>query len=591
MEDQIFDPNEEKELNNLATEPVHFSLKNFIVSNKIAISVAAMVILAVGTAAFVVLSRKPPVTPVSNSVVLQMKGPDQISSGNEIEYRVVYRNGENADLRDLTLEVFYPTGFKFKSAAPAPTSSAGSSFNLPLLKQGEQAEVKIRGKLSGATGEDKQLAVKLHYKLSNFNSEFFVESNIHTIILAPSLTLDVIGPAEVINGQDTTFSITYSNVSGQDYENLALSVTFPEGFTLTGTNPPASKDKNYWTLPKLSPGASGKIDISGSFIGDPNQEKLVIGELGLVISNTFAPQISASSGFKIIPSSLSVTVSANPSDVVNLGQTVEFNIAYSNQGSVGMTNVVVIVTLESTILDLSKLQVYNAIVTGNKVTWKSATLSNLALLAPNQRGEMTFTIPVKNNLTSNLKNQIIKAYATISSDQMPKAIKSNDMELKLASQLNLTVTGQYVSGALPMTVGQTTILSLSLLVSNYSNDLENVEVIGSFPLPASDWNNVIVPESEKNNLTYDPNSGKIRWKIGNLPAFSGKFTPAPSVTFQIAVTPTEPDRGKILKLLTDVQASGLDTFINRNVNSELVREVSTSTLDDEDLNQNGTTVK
>lgn len=585
----IFEPEQREELSELAEQK--FSVKDFIVRNRIAVITAGVLVLALGIVAFILLRQKPRPTPVSNSVFLTIKGPGQLSSGNEADYTVVYRNGENSDLINLTLELFYPSGFKFKSAAPAPVSSAGTRFNLPLVKSGETGEVKLRGKLSGATSEDKLIAAKLTYKFADFNSEFEVRTDLHTLILAPSITLDIVGPIDVIQGQETTYSVVFSNVSGQDFENMVLQLQYPEGFSYISSAPKPAKADNYWTIPRLSVGGSGQIDISGSFSGEANQEKLVVAEMGQLISNTLAPLLSSSANFKIIPASLFLLVSSEPGDVVELGDSVEFHIEYGNQSNVGATNAVITMTLESTILDLNKVTVYDAIVTGNTITWKSGTLSNLGTISPNQKGEISFTVPVKANLSTNLKNQTIKAKATIKSDQMPKLVRAGELELKLVSNLGLLVSGEYVRGPLPMKVGQSTTFAVTLLATNLSNDLINTEVIASFLQNAASWNNFIIPESEKPNLTYDPNSGKIRWKIGDLAAFTGKFTPARSVTFQIVVTPTESDLGKVPRLLSEVQAAGLDTFVNQTISSALVRELSVSDLDDDQIQQAGSTVQ
>lgn len=589
MSDEIFDPNQREELTQLSENK--FSLKDFIRNNKIPIITAGAVVVTLGIVAAILFWPKPQKVQESNNVVLTIKGPAQISSGDEAEYRVIYRNGENSDLVSLTLELFYPAGFKYKSAQPAAVSSTGTRFNLPLLKSGQDGEVKIRGKLSGATSEDKLIAAKLVYKLADFNSEFEVKTDFHTLILAPSITLDITGPIEAINGQETTYSIVYSNVSGQTFDNLVLQMQYPDGFDFVSSNPKTSRDNNYWIIPRLSAGSRGQIDIAGSFSGEPNSEMLVIAEMGQLLNGNLAPLLTTSASFRIVPASLSLTVSSEPSDVVELGQSLEFNLQYGNQGNIGATNVVITLTLESTVLDLNRIGVYNAVVTGNTITWRSATLSNLGTLSPNQKGEITFTVPVKTNLPSNLKNQMVKTVAYIKSDQMPKAVRANDLELKLVSQLGLLVSGEYVSGALPMKVGQSTTFAVTFLATNLSNDLTDAEVIASMLLPPSSWNDVIIPQSEKINLSYDSNAGKIRWKIGILPAFTGKYTPAKSVTFQLVVTPTEADRGKVSDLLADISAEALDTFVNRPVKSVTVDQLNVSDLDDDQINQVGSSVQ
>jgi hypothetical protein len=200
-------------------------------------------------------------------------------------------------------------------------------------------------------------------------------------------------------------------------------------------------------------------------------------------------------------------------------------------------------------------------------------------------------LPIKQNLITNLKNQTIKAQATIFSDESTKPTKATEVVLKLGSRLDLAVNGDYVSGSAPMQVGKTTVFALTFILSNLSNDVSGAVVAASLPLPASAWKNVIVPEAEKNRLFYDPNSGKITWNIGNLPAFSGKFIPALQTTFQLQVTPTEADRGKAVNLLSNIQAFGTDGFTNQELKTEAISNLSTADIDDDVLNTRGTAVQ
>jgi hypothetical protein len=102
---------------------------------------------------------------------------------------------------------------------------------------------------------------------------------------------------------------------------------------------------------------------------------------------------------------------------------------------------------------------------------------------------------------------------------------------------------------------------------------------------------VIVPQSESSRLSFDPNSGKIKWHLGDIPAFTGKFTPAQTVTFQLQITPSESDQGKTMSLLKNISAAGTDTYINQSISSETVPEVTVNTIDDDVLNTKGTTVQ
>ncbi len=589
--DQILDPNTRAEL------PIEMNPQNSggnpVWKNRTIIfsTIGAIVVVAIIGWYFLFAGKKP-LAPTSNNVVLLMKGPDQLVSGNEAEYHVVYRNGENADLVNISLEMFYPSGFKFKSASPSATSTAGNIYNLPVLKEGKDGEVVIRGKLTGATGENKQIKAVLHYKLSNFNSEFAVNQTLQTAILPPNITMDVNGPVDVVQGQDTTYTVTLTNVTNQDFDNLVLTASYPDGFLFTSSSLPPSKDNNYWKLPKLVQNSSISIDITGSFTGNISETKLVKIDLGEIINNNLAPQLTSTATFHIIPSSLSIAITSDAKEnVVNLGQNINYKVSYANQGNIGLNNLTIVVNLEGPALDIARLSANNAIISNRTITWKAATLPGLNVLSPSERGEVTFSVPISKTLSTNLKNQTVRATAQITSDEMSKPTKAGDINLKLASQLDLAINGEYVSGAAPMQVGKTTLFSMTYLLSNSSNDLSNTKVIAGLPLPASAWKNVIIPDSEKNRLSYDPNSGKITWNIGDVSAFVGKFSPALSVTFQLEVNPTESDRGKDMDLLTNIQATGNDNFTTQPIHSSTINDVSTSNLDDDVLDAKGATVK
>ena len=590
MADQIFDEEIKENLSQSPIEP-DFSWKNFFRRKSVWISASLGLILIALISWYFFWGTSKPQVPVSNNVILQIKGPESLSSGNEAEYRVIYRNGENAELVALYLEMLYPENFKYKSATPAPQSTVGNTFSLDMVPQGEDGEVLIRGKLSGSTGEDKPIKARLHYKLSNFNSEFVVEQTFYTVMLPPNLTLDITGPIDVVGGQDSTFTVKYTNVASQEFDNLAISLTYPTGFSFTSATVPPSKPNNYWVLGKVPVAGNGSLEITGSFTGDLKMEKEVRADIGFIINNSFVPQISATAIFKITSAPLSLKLVADKDTFLNLGDTIRYNLKYENTGSIGMSNLVIAVFLDGPAINFENININDGIITGKIITWKSATLSQLGLVSPSEKGEINFNVPIKQSLLTNLKNQAVTASASIYSDQMTKPVRISDQQLKIISKLGLSVSGSYVSGALPMEVGKTTIYSLTFILTNLSNDLSGVELVAAIPLPSSAWNNVVVPDSEKSFLTFDANAGKIYWKAGSLGAFTGKFSPVRKVTFQLVVTPTETDRGKTIKLLSSASAIGTDTFVNQVLKSEQIGELDTSRLDDDLVDVKGATVQ
>jgi uncharacterized repeat protein (TIGR01451 family) len=589
MDDQILEPKDFADLPpdiySPAPETPWFRKFKFI------LPAGLVLLLLIGAGLYFAWSKNGTFTPSSSKVGLSVLGPTTVASATEAQFVIKYHNGEDADLTQVHLDLIYPSNFQFKSSTPTSKTASGQSFDLPVLKEGKDGELTIRGKFSGSTGEDKQIQAKLRYKLSNFNSTFESEASYNIKISAPKLTMDITGPAEVPIGQDSSFTVTYTNVSGQDYDNLAVTMIYPEGFKYTQASLPPAKGNNYWQVGKLANGATGHIDISGSFIGQSLDEQLMTGMLGQVIGGNFAAQIISTSTFRLKNAPLSLDQSANPVDIVNLGDSIQYTIYYENESTVGLTNLVITDTFVSSLVDTSKISASDAVITGSTITWKAATNHNLALLSPSGKGQVQLTLPLKQTMPATVKNQIIKNSVTISSAEITTPIRSQDLELKLATKLKMDVVGDFVSGAAPMEVGKPSTFAMTLLLSNQSNDLTATEVTASLPLPSSAWTNSIVPESEKSFLSFDPNSGIIRWDVGSIPAFAGKLTPARKVTFNLTVTPGESDRGQIVKLLSDIQAMATDSFTNQTLKPQGLDQFTTSDINDDGFQSIGSTVQ
>ncbi|MGE5297747.1 MAG: hypothetical protein ACM3KM_01135 [Acidobacteriaceae bacterium] len=552
---------------------------------KVTLIILIGLLLAVlSTGLWYVLKQRVGRDPLSNKVEVVIQAPDKLPSGNEIQYTVTYANNEKSDIKDATLLLYYPSNFRYRSSEPQAQNANGQSFSIPILKKGEQGQVKVTGELIGKVGDRKEIKASLRYRLANFNSDFSADVSFTTELIAARLNFEISGAVEVTDGQDSGFSVNYSNISGQDLNDLAVKLTYPQGFSFITSTPPASRNNDTWLLGDLKNGTSGKIDISGTFTGDPQQERPVVAELGMMINNNFATQISKTVAFKIVPSPLSLVQQTTPKDFSGLGGNISYKLNYTNNGSVPLSNVIVSVVLTGPAIDFAKLKIEDAIVSGNKFTWKSATVNDLALLQPNESGSISFTVPIKGTLTSNLANLSVKSEATVSCKEILSPVHAQPSEIKIESKLGITSSVKYVSGSWPMRPGQSTIFSVSLMVNNMSNEVEDVLVVGSVPLSDSAWTDVIQPESEKPQIEFDPGSNKFRWEAGKIAPFAGRFnTPAKIVTFQLAVVPNESDVHNPIALLKDVQGSGNDTYVGHELQTNIL-QVSTKDVG----NQQGT---
>ncbi len=139
---------------------------------------------------------------------------------------------------------------------------------------------------------------------------------------------------------------------------------------------------------------------------------------------------------------------------------------------------------------------------------------------------------------------------------------------KLNSRLILNVRGYFKdalipnSGPLPPKVSQTTTYTLYWQIINISNDLENVQVEAYLPSYIH-WVDRFEPENAE--IKYEPDTGKMTWNIGRLPAAIGILSPVKYVAFQIGLVPAVNQVGSMVNLIGNSTITGRDTFTNVNL--------------------------
>jgi hypothetical protein len=168
--DQILDPSNRQDFPEDFNRP-KAGFWEWLMKNNLLIIASVMITALIIVAGLWFLRNKNNSSPESANVLLSIKGPDSMASGNEGEYRFIYTNAESSDLNNITLEVFFPSNFKFASSEPEPSSGNGQRYNLPVLRQGQSAEVKIKGKVIGATGETKEMRARLNFGLADYGSQ------------------------------------------------------------------------------------------------------------------------------------------------------------------------------------------------------------------------------------------------------------------------------------------------------------------------------------------------------------------------------------------------------------------------------------
>ena len=523
--------------------------------------------------------------------VMAIKGPKEVQSGKAMAYEINYKNENRASLREAKISVNFPENFKPEDNPNFISEGASNGrFELGEIKGGDGGTITFRGKAFSPKGSLIYIKADFSYKPSNFNSQFIAKDQLGINVISFPVTVEILSPYNLASGDELEYLISYKNTSGDDFENIKLRVSYPEGFTLSKTDPPASEGDNIWYIGHLSSAQEGKISIKGKLEGSRDDAKVLRVELGASEEGEFISYTQESSSTKIEASPLSVfqTVNGLNNFVANAGDELTYEITYRNDGKVGLRDVIVTEKIESPILDFASLRMKKGAYSSSDstITWKASDFSELGNLLPGKEGKISFSVRIKDVIpvaNANDKNFVISSVARIDSPDIQTPIESNKIiagnkiDVKLKTKLGLNIKGYYEdskiknTGPIPPVVDSETTYTIHWSVMNVSNDITNAKVEAILPTGVT-MTGVKYPEDT--NLTYNERTNTLVWQIGNLPAGTGIITPEREIAFQIKIKPTINQVNKDIILVGISTLSAHDSFVNEDIAVETIEKTN-----------------
>ncbi len=570
VEQPVLDSATRAQLNPTAAAGRLSGLKDFLSANKyyvIAIVCGMAIIAVLAFFAF----RKNTAPPKPANIKISIDAPDTAPSGAETVFKVKIDNQDPAALVNMQLEVIYPDQTVFVSSTPDPTNTSGTFFPVPSLTSGQNATLFIKAKLQGNINDDKKLVAKLHYHYSNFNSEFVAQGDKTVRLTASDILLDISGPPNTNNSEVVEYRVHYHN-NAEPINSARLEMTYPQGFTFAAANPSPDAGKNIWNLGRFDRDQDGTISIQGSFrSAQPGQSSTFTATLSaLDPSGNFFAQAEAKFTTDIAAQPLLITQTVennSDSNVVNPGDVLTYQLRYQNNATVAARNVIVAITLNSKVLDLSTIRAQGAQVAGNTVTWNASAAPNLETLNPSEGGSLSFSVTVKNPAVKDTSTNLdIVSTVKIKSDEYATFLPGNDVTLKVATLASVRGLVEFVSGSLPPQVGKPSVYRVTLSARNATNNLTNALLTAFIPLAAGSFDSASVTATEQANVEFSPSAGKLTWRIGNLPAHSGDFKPPRAVTFAIRLIPSSREAGTDVTMLKTITFTAKDIFTGQDVN-------------------------
>lgn len=532
--------------------------------------------LAVATLLLYILFFRKPVPPpeYTGDVRVNIAAPKESVSGSEISFALTVENLSTAKLTRNDLEMFYPQGFTFERSPSAPLGADGRNFSLPDLPRGEKQTLVIVGRLEGNVQEIKSITAKLHYVPENFNSFFLASAIESVVILPPDITISVLGPASIISGQVIEYDVEISNVSGEEFRNLSLELSYPPGFSFLEATPKEGRSQSEWQIDVLPPRGSKTITIKGRMMDKPAEDVYLEAEL---FTTSGDKKLSAGRSYVFTrmldsPFKLAQKLIGGAGTVFG-GEMLQYEVSYENVGEIGLSNVTVTMKFETPVFELMKAESQTGQILGREMVWLPAAVPELRTVDPGQRGKFSLQIPIRAEKLLTEKNPSAQTRLRFSADELLEPIAFDPLAVKLGTNVYLEARVNLIAGPEEPEVGVLSVYLVTVIVKNSVNDLENGELTAR--IPGSDVrleDSSLEPAEERINFEHVPSAGILRWRLGKIFAYSGTVHNPRTISFRMSVTPEKIDsRGPVL--LEGMEIAGLDSFTGEQIFSNKIEMV------------------
>lgn len=541
-----------------------------------------------------------------DKIQLTIEAPQIATSTEEIIYLIKYRNLENTALAKAELSVYYPAGFNFVTADPAPLNSFHNIWQLGTIGPGQKGEIQIHGFFLAARNAEQTLQATLNYTPANIRAEFQKTANIATKLDGTPFALEITGPAETNSGDTIEQIIKYRNQTNQPLRNIQLTIAPPPTFVVQSAEPAPPQPNYLWPIAELAPQAEQLIKIKGSYTTEADGPQELKTKIGL-LDQQGNEHIQNEANFttSVIKGEITLQLTINnaaANQTALFGDVLKYSLAFQNTGAMIMEDVEIKIALETTsaaeksLLDWSNLEDKNdGAISGKQlapewrlgnIVWDKEQISALAKLQPGDKGSIDFQIKIKDyeDFPPNaLANFQIKNTAFLSArrvtDKKVFEVKSPLLTIQLNSHLLFSNQARYFNddniavgtGPLPPVVGQATAYQIFWSLNNTFHDLTALQIQATLPENVS-WQDRI--NATTGVINFDEDKREVIWTVPQLSKTAKAFA-----SFQVGLMPTAEQSGRTVSLLNPAALSVTDQITNGQISK--ITPLLTTNLDND----------
>ncbi|MBI2676339.1 MAG: hypothetical protein HYX21_00065 [Candidatus Yanofskybacteria bacterium] len=516
-----------------------------------------------------------------SKVEFDIEAPAEISSGEEVVYKVKYANRNEISLRDLKLAFFYPDdSVVIKNGVRREFLT--ENLRLDDLGPNQEAVVEFSAYVVGSRGDVKKAKATLVYSPEGVQSTFQKESERGTNIATLPVSLTLVSPPNTVSGQEISYILDYRNESQEDLSDLKLKFSYPDSFTVTRLSPAPSLAKDIWEIKRLKPDEGQRITISGILRGAERESKQVSVILQRKVDGIFIDYEKAVSTTTIStpPLATKILINGKTEHTAQIGEELNYQIKFSNNTDENLLGLTISAKLEGSMFDFSSLQsegFFDGV--AKTITWNASVSPLLNRLSSGQEGAVNFRLKLKDSFPGGslgAKNFVVKVSSRTETSTVPsgfdldRLVAESETTTKVSSIPVLVQSGLYrdqdfgATGPMPPKAGNKTFYTIVWEISNSSNDFSKVRVKGLLPVGVN-WENKTRVNGQQSLPALKSNSQEVVWDIGSLPSGLGGQFPKYQAWFQVSFTPSQLNVGSAISLLKNISLEGEDSFTRQAI--------------------------
>jgi len=543
--------------------------KRFLVSTLVIL----VIIAAAAWAGFLLF--KPLNLEQGEMVAYAIDGPEDVISGEEVEYIIVLENTSKVPLANTEIRLNLPDTLMINEITPEPTESQGV-WSIGSMKKGARQEITLTGYFVGTIDSKTNIQAIFTYRPANFNSDFQDITTKRIEITDSVIDLEITGPESALPGEELTYEVTYENTGEIVLENLELWAVLPTSFIITSTEPTATDElQPIWSLYELPVNQEEKITIKGTFASDVSGAQNISFQAGVQNDNEFTLLKEVINETDIIASDFALHLITNGSDKdqsVDLGDELNISIDYANAGENEISDITLTLSIttepesDTDLVDWSELEdSNNGRANNNTIVWTSSQIDDFGGLVTEDSGIIDITIPVIDSL---LKSDADKRITLIAEAELGQigdidsnlTVQSTPISIMINSDLSFASESRYFdadggalgSGPWPPVVDEETNYRVFWKITNSLHELGDLEVTTVLPADI-DWSGRT--NVDAGSLTFNESTRTVKWAINKMPTSINELT----ASFEVTNTPTSSNVGKYISLTENSQITGTDS--------------------------------